>query len=222
MARKTYGQYCGVARAMELLGERWTMLIVRDLLVAAKRYTDLHRGLPGIPTNVLADRLKELEAAGVVERVVMPRPDGSVVYRLSPYGEELNDVVLSLGRWGAKALGEPLDTDIVTADSLIMAIRTTYHPAEARGLKARYEVQFGDILVHAIVDRTGLQTGTGGVDRPDLRISAGPALRAMMAGELDPDDAVREGSVTIDGDIALLHRFADVFRIEPMPVAEPA
>lgn len=221
MARKSYGQYCGVARAMELLGERWTMLVVRDLLVGPKRYTDLHRGLPGIPTNVLADRLKELEQAGVVSRVVLPRPESAVVYTLSAYGEELNDVVLSLGRWGAKALGEPMETDIVTVDSLIMAIRTTFHPQQARGLRARYEIHFGDIVVHVIIDRSGLQTGAGPVDRPDLRINTGPALREIMAGERTPDDALRDSSITVEGDTALLYRFAEVFRIEPMPAAKP-
>ena len=128
MTTKTYGQYCGVARALELVGERWALLIVRDLLVGPKRYTDLRSGLPKIPTNVLATRLKELESAGLVERNVQPRPSGAIVYELTPYGLDLEPVVLALGRWGARSLGELRPGEIATADSLVMALRSTYHP----------------------------------------------------------------------------------------------
>ena len=92
MANRAYGQYCGLARAVEILGERWGLLIVRDLLIEPKRFTDLQRGLPGIPSNVLTSRLKELEAANVVTRRVLPRPAGSIVYELTDYGRELEDV----------------------------------------------------------------------------------------------------------------------------------
>src|SRR2546423_6072869 len=104
---RRYGQFCGLARALELVGERWALLIVRDLLVGARRFTDLRQGLPRIPTNVLADRLKELEQAGIVRRRVLPRPAASVVYELTAYGSELDEVVLRLGLWGAQSLGEP-------------------------------------------------------------------------------------------------------------------
>src|ERR671936_950820 len=112
--RRSYGQFCGLARAVEVVGERWALLIVRDLLVGPKRFTDLRRGLPRIPTNVLAERLRELEYAGVVRRRLLPRPAGSVVYELTPYGQELEEAVLPLGRWGARALGEPRPDEIVT------------------------------------------------------------------------------------------------------------
>src|SRR5437764_13643685 len=101
VAARTYGQFCGLARALELVGERWAMLIVRDLLVGPRRFTDLSRGLPRIPTNILSERLKELEDAGVVHRRVLPRPIGSVVYELTAYGADLEDAVKLLGRWGA-------------------------------------------------------------------------------------------------------------------------
>src|SRR3954467_14429661 len=113
MTTKIYGQYCGVARALELVGERWALLIVRDLLVGPKRYTDLRAGLPKIPTNVLATRLKELEQAGLVERRILPRPSGAIVYELTSYGAALEDVVLALGRWGARSLGELRPDEII-------------------------------------------------------------------------------------------------------------
>src|SRR5262245_46098758 len=98
-----------------MVGERWALLIVRDLLVGPKRFTDLRRGLPRIPTNVLAARLQELEASGVVQRRVLPRPASGVVYALTDYGSELEGIVLRLGRWGAQSLGERRPGEIVTA-----------------------------------------------------------------------------------------------------------
>ena len=115
MANRAYGQFCGFARALEAVGERWALLIVRDLMVGPKRFTDLRRGLPGIPTNILTSRLKELERDGIIERRVLPRPEGSVVYDLTGYGRELEDSVVALSRWGAK----------ITVSHLSMAGRTS-------------------------------------------------------------------------------------------------
>src|SRR5260370_10158253 len=102
MTMRVYGQYCGFARALEVVGERWALLIVRDLLVGPKRFTDLHRGLAGIPTNILTARLGELEDAGVIRRRALPRPERAIVYELNEYGAELEHVVGPLGLWGAK------------------------------------------------------------------------------------------------------------------------
>src|SRR5581483_3020027 len=117
MGPRSYGQFCGFARAVEVVGERWSLLVLRDLFVGPKRFTDLHRGLPGIPTNILSARLKELEAAGVVQRRLLPRPNGAVVYELTEYGKELEGVVIGLGRWGAKSLDTPREGETVTVDS---------------------------------------------------------------------------------------------------------
>jgi DNA-binding HxlR family transcriptional regulator len=176
---RTYGQYCGVARALEMVGERWALLIIRDLLVGPKRYTDLRSGLPKIPTNVLATRLKELEQAGVVIRRVQPRPSGAVVYELTPYGAELEELVLGLGRWGARSLGELRPGEIATADSLIMALRSTFQPSEAAGLKVGYELRFGDVVVHARVEAGSLITGEGPL------AAAAPAADVGANAEVD-------------------------------------
>lgn len=130
MGSRTYGQFCGLARALEIVGERWALLIVRDLAVGPKRFTDLRQGLPKIPTNVLSTRLKELEQSDVVRRRVLPRPAAAVVYELTEYGRGLEDIVIRLGRWGARTLGEPRQDEIVTPDSMIMALRATFRPEE--------------------------------------------------------------------------------------------
>jgi DNA-binding HxlR family transcriptional regulator len=219
MTRRDYGQFCGVARALELIGERWALLILRDLILSPKRYTDLRRGLPRIPTNVLATRLKELEAAGVIQRRILPRPEGSVVYELTEYGRELEEIVLQLGRWGARSLGEPKLGDILNQDSLILALQATFRPEAARGLRVSYQLQFGDLVVHAHVDDGELDAAPGALGVPDLVIETEAAIRALMAGEISPREAVESGSVRIEGDIVLLERFVEVFHIPPGPAA---
>lgn len=243
MTTKTYGQYCGVARALELVGERWALLIVRDLLVGPKRYTDLRTGLPKIPTNVLATRLKELEASGLVVRTVQPRPSGAIVYELTPYGADLEDVVLALGRWGARSLGELRPGEIVTADILVMALRSTFQPGAAGAVRAKYELRFGDIVVHAVVDddddltvdlgplagdsaQTGTGTGAGTAAGTEAAAGAGGGavvveafapIGPLLTGAIDGAEALKSGLMVTSGTAEDLDRFAELFRIGPPP-----
>jgi DNA-binding HxlR family transcriptional regulator len=216
--KRAYGQFCGFARALEVLGERWALLIVRDLLVGPKRFTDLRQGLPRIPTNILSDRLKEMEEAGVVRRRVLPRPATGVVYELTEHGADLEEVVLALGRWGARTLGDPRPDEIVTPDSVTIALRTTFDPAAAAGATLGYELRMGPVVVHARIADGRLEAGGGGLPNADLVIEAGPALRALLAGELTPAEAIASGAVKVDGDPTLLDRFAQIFRIDPAPI----
>ncbi|QUH00457.1 helix-turn-helix transcriptional regulator [Saccharopolyspora erythraea] len=213
MGSRTYGQFCGLARALEIVGERWALLIVRDLAVGPKRFTDLRQGLPKIPTNVLSTRLKELEQSDVVQRRVLPRPAAAVVYELTEYGRGLEDIVIRLGLWGAQALGEPRQDEIVTPDSMIMGLRATFLPEAARGRRAGYELRLGDVVVHARVDDGELELGEGELPGADLVIETGPAVRALLAGELTADEAIANGSVHLTGDSGLLTTFAEMFRI---------
>jgi len=213
MTKRAYGQYCGLARAVEIVGERWALLIIRDLLVGPKRFTDLRRGLPRIPSNILSDRLKELENAGVVQRRILPRPASSVVYELTESGQGLEDAVLALGRWGARCLGDLRPGEIVTVDSMIMAFRTIFRPEAAAGLRANYELHLGDIVLNLEVDHGELEVSEGPLPEPDLVIEAGPAIKTLLAGEVTPAEAVAAGSVRLSGDRQLLNRFVQVFRI---------
>ena len=139
MAAREYGQYCGVTQALELIGERWTLLIVRDLLVGPRRYGELAAGLPRIPTNILAARLKELQAAGIIRRGPRSR---IIVYELTPYGRELEPIVLGLGAWGFKAMGDPRDEQIITPDAMTIALRTAFQ-ARRRGDSPRHLLRRG-------------------------------------------------------------------------------
>lgn len=219
MTKRVYGQYCGFARALEVVGERWALLIVRDLLVSPKRFTDLHRGLSGIPTNVLTARLKELEQGGVIRRRLLPRPAGSIIYELTPYGEQLEDVVVRLGQWGAKSLGDPRCEEIVTADSLVMAMRSTFRPEAARKTHATFELRFGDIIIHVRVDGAKVEVAQGALPGADLIVETGPAIKALMTGETTPAEAIASGAIHLTGDAALLTRFVEMFHIDEMPQA---
>jgi DNA-binding HxlR family transcriptional regulator len=231
VASRSYGQYCGVTTAVELIGERWAMLIVRDLLVGPRRYTDLKQGLPKIPTNILSTRLKELQEGGVVRRV--PLLHCGLVYELTDYGRLLEPIVLALGRWGFEQMGDPAPDDVVTADSLTMALRTAFRPDAAASLPtADYEVHVGDIVLRVRVDGTALriaQLAPAGrpVDmhsptllkdatgEPDLVFAAGPGIRRLISGELTPDAAIDEEVLAVvAGDATLLDRFAATFHIE--------
>ncbi|HEV7465082.1 MAG TPA: helix-turn-helix domain-containing protein [Candidatus Dormibacteraeota bacterium] len=224
MAVRSYGQYCGLARAMDMVGERWALLVIRDLVVGPKRFSDLHRGLPRIPTNILTTRLRQLEGDGVIARRLLPRPSSAVVYELTDYGRDLEEIVMRLGRWGARSLTEPASGEIVTAASLVVALRSTFCAEAARRLRVGYEIHLGDVAVHARVDRGRLEAGEGPLAGADLVIEASPAIRALFAGELSPGDAIESGAVRIQGPPELLDRFVEVFHIPaaPAPPGTPA
>lgn len=226
MAARSYGQYCGVTTAVELIGERWALLIVRDLLVGPRRYTDLKQGLPRIPTNILSTRLKELQEGGVVRRV--PLVNCGLVYELTPYGRELEPIVLALGRWGFQKMGEPEEGDVVTADSLTMALRTAFRPdASALLPPADYELHIADVVLRVQVDGERLSIaqlappappvrGRLPVGEPGLVLAAGPGIRRVISGELTPAEAIdREVLAVVSGDAGLLERFAVTFHIDP-------
>ena len=222
VASRSYGQYCGLARALEIVGERWGLLLVRDLLVGPRRFSELRRGLPKIPTNVLSARLRQLEAAGVVRRRLLARPETGFEYELTAYGRDLEETVMVFGRWGARSLGEPRANEIVTCDSLVMALRSTFQPAAARAFRGSYELRLGDVTVHARVDRGRLEAAAGGLPDADLVIETGPILRSILARELTPAAALRSGLVRLTGDKRLFEKFPELFQIAPSPVQVPA
>ena len=167
---------------------------------------------------MLSARLKELEDAGVVHRRLLPRPESGVVYELTEYGKELEDVLLRLGLWGARSLGEPHADETVSADSLMLALRATFRPEAARGLKASYELRLGEIVFHARVDKGKLEVAKGPLPDADLTLETDLSLGLLMAGELEPAEAVETGRVRIAGKQELLERFVELFRIPPAPL----
>ena len=215
MAARDYGEYGGVTRAMELVGERWAMLIVRDLLVGPRRYGELAGGLPRIPSNILAARLKELQEAGIIRRAPRSRV---IVYELTPYGRELEPVVLALGAWGFKAMGDPRDEQIITPDSMTMDLRSAFRANVAATLPATsYGARFGRAELLIRVDGSTLEVSRGDAttDAPvDLAFAAGPGIHRLISGALAPERAIETGAVEVllgRGD--LLGRFASTFHL---------
>ena len=203
MAARDYGQYDGVTRALELVGERWGLLIVRDLLVGPRRYGELAEGLPRIPSNILAARLKELQAAGIIRRAPRSRV---IVYELTPYGRELEPVVLSLSTWGFKSLDAPREEQIVTPDGMTIALRSAFRPDAAAGLPSTsYAAGFAGTELFINVDGAdfGVQRGMAPAD---LEFATDSQIRAVLSGDLD---SVR----VLNGDPRLLARFAQTFRL---------
>ncbi|MEV0310272.1 HxlR family transcriptional regulator [Nonomuraea fuscirosea] len=214
MASREYGQFCGLARAMEMVGERWTMLIIRNLLTGAQRFTDLHKGLPSIPTNILSARLRQLEETGLATRRALPHPERAVVYELTDYGRDLEPALIALGRWGARTLSEPRPGEIITAESIAMSFRTTYRPEAARGVTAGYEIRMGDFTFRLQITDGELAVGIGPHPAPDLIVErlAGFPVRELMSGDKTPDELLRTGSMRVEGDPTLLGRFTEMFR----------
>jgi DNA-binding HxlR family transcriptional regulator len=216
MARRSYGQACGLGCALEIVGERWALLIIRDLLFGPKRFTDLRQGLHRIPTNVLSARLKELEQAGVLQRRILPRPATGVVYELTDYGRDLDDILLALGRWGAQSMKQPEADDVYTRESLMMAMRGSYHSDEGgQALRdaVSYELRVTGIVISVTVQDGQLGVADGPHTDPDLVIETRDGLPALLMGQVSPSEAIENGSVRVTGDPDLLTEFANTFRV---------
>jgi DNA-binding HxlR family transcriptional regulator len=209
--RRTYGQFCAVSRALEIIGERWGLLIVRDLLVSSRDVGALHRGLPMLPPELLVSRLKELERTGVVRR----RPDD--VYELTEYGAALEDVVLALGRWGQNSLSQMHPEEINTIEAMIIGLRAAFRPEAARGVHVTYEVRVGDMIAHLRIDDGQLKAVEGPDPSADLAIDAGYVMRDLVRGDLTPYTALTQGSIAITGDPTLLQLFVKIFHYPELP-----
>jgi DNA-binding HxlR family transcriptional regulator/putative sterol carrier protein len=221
---RTYGDGCPIARALDLVGERWALLVVRELLLGPKRYTDLRRGLPNASPNVLSQRLGELERAGVLRRRKLPPPAGSRVYELTDWGRELEEIVVSLGRWGARSPTPPDDAPIVSADSIILALRARFDPGAAHGLRASYELRLGEDRFRIEVADDEIEVARGDANQADATIDTDPdTLDAVLWGGRPLADAQRSGTMTIDGNNGAVERFIRLFPMpEPAAAASPA
>ena len=210
MDRRTYGDPCGVARALDAIGERWALLVVRELLLGPKRFSALHRGLGGVSQNVLAQRLRELEAAGVVRRRRLGPPAGSWAYELTERGTELEPVLIALGRWGRN---EPMTAEAeLSVDALVLALKTTFDPDAAEELEASLDLQVDDDRLEVTVAGGRLSITRAVAKDPDasLRTDA-PTLRELAVRKRRLDDAAAAGDVAIGGDRATAQRLLDAF-----------
>ena len=190
-SRRGYGQYCAVASALDVLGERWTLLIVRDLMSGPKRYTDLQEGLPGIGTDLLTARLRTLEASGFVARRTLPRPAPARVYELTERGNLLKPIVQSLARVGFDFLREVQDDTELPAERLLLGMRASFTP----GVDATYQLHLGDESFVVAVREGELEIARGTAPDADLEIrSDAVTLARVLQGEADPKVLQMKGS----------------------------
>ena len=210
---RTYHDACGMAHALDLVGERWALLVVRELVLGPKRYSDLKTDLPGISTNVLSHRLDELERSGVLRRRRLPPPAGSWVYELTDWGAELEPIMKQLGRWGAASPTHPLNEHL-SVSSFVLSLRTNFDQRIADGATGDYEFRLGDDTFHATLAGGRFEIERGNADRPDATIESAPeALAMVIYGGRDLDETISAGDITISGDQASVEHFLRLFRL---------
>jgi DNA-binding HxlR family transcriptional regulator len=210
---KRFVQYCPVAHALELVGERWALLIVRELLNGPKRYTDLAAALPGIGTNILAGRLRDLEKADVIQKRRLPPPAATQVYELTAYGEELREPLYALGRWGARSLGPPRPDDSLAPGWLVNAVRAT---CTQGCLPDRvFELRVDGDAVTARFDGDELVVESGSSPNADTVIETDPAtLFSLASGQFSTSEAIKAKALKVTGNRRDAERFLSFFSFD--------
>lgn len=208
---RSYDDPCGVARALDLVGERWTLLVVRELLLGAKRFTDLVRGLPGMSQNVLSQRLRDLDAAGLVRARRLGPPVSARVYELTERGAALEPVLIELGRWGSRSALNPESE--LSADALMLALKTTFVP----GPGFDCELRLGDDVFHVAATDGRLSLTRGAGEGADVVAETdSKTLRGLVFAGRSITGALRSGTLRLSGERAAFERFSRCFpRPEP-------
>lgn len=204
---RSYGEYCSIAKSLDVVGDRWTLLIIRELAERGpSRYTDLRSGLPGIATNLLADRLRELETAGVIAREEAPPPIATTLFRLTPRGEELQPVLDDLARWGIPLMTEQNPDDVVRSQWLAAALDLMLRDREPNARPVTVLLQTGDQPIAIRAQDGAIEIHLGPADRPDATITGPPRpIMGLLLGLLQLPDAKASG-VSYQGDPSLLDR----------------
>jgi DNA-binding HxlR family transcriptional regulator len=216
-ATRTYGEGCAAAHALDLVGERWALLVVRELLLGPKRFTDLRAGIVHASPNVLAQRLRELERAGVVRRRTLAPPASARVYELTDWGHELEPVLNHLGRWGSRSPALRHDAPM-SFDSKVLALTAFFDPHAAGDVATRLQLRLGAQELRVEVRDGRIELRRGAFDQPDATVTTDPdTLLALAFGARALSDAERAGAVAIDGDRRAVARFFGLFSV-PGPV----
>jgi DNA-binding HxlR family transcriptional regulator len=209
MATRSYNHYCGLAYALDVVGERWTLLIVRELVAGPRRFKDLLDGLPGISTNLLSERLKNLEQQGLIRRRTLAPPAGSMVYELTRLGQSLEPALIELGKWGSQFVPPaPHSAAVLHVGSYALTPKTFFRPELAQGIDETYQLHIdGEAQQIRIADgaidvRQGEARGATAVLHADIS-----SYLALLGGHLSLDDAVVQGRICVEGDTDALRRF---------------
>ena len=219
--KKSYEQFCPVARTLDLVGERWTLLIIRDLLMGPKRYTDLRTGLPGIASDILTARLRILQEAGFIRRRELPRPAPATVYELTDEGRELRHVVLALGRIGIATLSGPRPGEDIQPERILVGLRPSFHSERFATLTETYELTIDGLPFTVEVSEGSVDTRPGTASDPALRLRTdSDTLIRLLTRKLSPSAAmaVDDGRTQIEGEPETLERFTEAFAFGRRPL----
>jgi DNA-binding HxlR family transcriptional regulator len=219
--RRAYDDGCAMAHGLDLVGERWTLLVMRELLLGPKRFSDLRASLPGISANVLTQRLEALEAAGIAIRRRLPPPASAWVYELTAWGLESEDVFKTMGRWAARSpLHDPRSP--LSVASVVMSMRTMFAPERAKGVSGTLGFRFGREEFVARVERGTFTIEREPIASADVTVSGDQnAWAGAVYGGVPLADLEAAGALTIAGDRALLAQFMTLFVLPPKAVAGP-
>ncbi|TDE47864.1 transcriptional regulator [Nonomuraea mesophila] len=206
-----------MAHGLELIGERWALLVVRELLLGPKRFTDLRTGLPGISADVLTQRLRELQEVGVLQRRKLAPPAGSWIYELTEWGAELEPTITRLGRWSSRSPSMRRDAAI-SVDSLILSLKALFDPHAAQELDLTLDLRLGEDQFRIKIANATIELTRGGTKQPDLTIETAPdTLAALLRNDRQLAEALTAGDLTLTGAEATAERFFNLF-----PPPEPA
>lgn len=217
--RRRYEDACGAAHALDLVGERWALLVMRELIFGPKRFSDLRASLPGISANVLTQRLEGLEAAGVIARKKLPPPAAVQVYELTPWGYESRPIFEVLGRWAARSPSHDPNLPL-SANSLLLSFGTMFDPARAKEMDARIGVRLGEENFLVRIAGGRLEVARDAFETADVVFTGtAPALAAAVYGGRPLDALASEGALSLEGDRGLAERFVTLFPLPPKAAA---
>lgn len=219
MKDRSYNQYCGLAYALDIVGERWTLLIIRELMAGPRRFKDLLAGLPDISTNLLAERLKHLEQQGLLCRRTLPPPAGSTVYELTPVGKMLEKTLLELGKWGSQFVpSSPEGAALLPIGSYALTLKTFFRPELAQGIRETYELHVGNEVLQVKINEGKIDVRQGESLKPDVVLWTNIALYlGLLQRQVQPEEAVAKGLIRVEGDPAALNRFLDLCGLPGSP-----
>ena len=207
--KRGYDDACGTAHSLELIGERWALLVLRELMLGSRRFSELRGDLPGISANVLTQRLNDLEQRGLVVKKRLPPPASVQVYEATPWGLEAEPIVQALGRWAARSPNHD-PTLPISGVSILLSFRTMFDPARARAMTATIAFRFGEDRYYVEIEGGKLVAKRGEPDAADAVVTAEPTMLAAIVYGKQPLDLV-----AIEGDRALFQRFVDLFELPP-------
>ncbi|MGV7222011.1 MAG: winged helix-turn-helix transcriptional regulator [Nitrospinales bacterium] len=214
MKNRSYNQYCALARGLDIVGERWTLLLIRELLIDPKRYKELLEGLHGIGTNLLATRLKDLENKNIIERTTLPPPYKTIVYQLTDFGRELEPVVLSITKWGFNYMDKKKSHELTRTEWDLVALKAAFQPEKSAKMNANFELHLDKICFNIIVNKGTIDIKLGSAEKAKVKLTtSGKSLLSLGKDATTFEKLLASGELAVEGNLASAKQFLKLFLI---------